>query len=471
MKKAFLDDNFLLENETAVSLYEIAKKEPIYDYHCHLIPQEIAENKPMSDIGSAWLSGDHYKWRMMRAMGINEENITGNGSNYEKYCSFVRTVGNLIGNPLYHWTHLELQRYFGIYDILTEKKAREIWDRVNDLLQTPELSVKGIFEKFNIHAVGTTDDPVDSLEYHKAIAEGSAAIGNIKTKVIPTFRPDKVLALNAHDFSSYIAKLSETGKVNIKNVNDVLAALEKRLDFFITHGCRSSDHALEYPPYAVLKDSQIDEIFKRALAGKSVTREEADAYTAKILTSLAALYSKKNIVMQLHLSSIRNVNTNYFKNLGPNTGFDAVCDNKISKNLASLLDAMNSESTGGLPKTIIYTLNPKDYYPIATVIGGFQDFSCAGKMQLGSAWWFCDHKDGMEEQMRVLANLGLLPAFVGMLTDSRSFLSYPRHEYFRRIMCNLIGKWVENGEFPDNNEKLESIVRDISFTNALRYFG
>jgi len=471
MKKAFLDENFLLETGTAQSLYEIAKKEPVYDYHCHLNPQEIAENKPMSDIGSAWLSGDHYKWRMMRAMGINEENITGNGSNYEKYCAFVRTVENLIGNPLYHWTHLELQRYFNIHDTLTEKRAREIWDKANALLQTQELSIKGIFEKFNIHAVGTTDDPVDSLEHHKAIAEGTAAAGTIRTKVIPSFRPDKALMLNAQDFSSYIAKLSDVSKVNIRNVNDVLAALEKRLDFFIAHGCRSSDHALEYPPYAVLKDSQIDDILKKALAGKSVSREEADAYAAKLLIGLSGLYSKKNIVMQLHFSSIRNVNTNYLKALGPNTGYDAVHDNKICKNLASLLDAMNMENSSGLPKTIFYTLNPKDYYPIATVMGGFQDSSCAGKMQLGSAWWFCDHKDGMEEQMRVLANLGLLPAFVGMLTDSRSFLSYPRHEYFRRIMCNLIGRWVENGEFPDNSEKLESIVRDISFTNALRYFG
>ncbi|MCL2277081.1 MAG: glucuronate isomerase [Treponema sp.] len=471
MKKKFMDENFLLENETARNLYEIAKKEPIYDYHCHLIPREIAENKPMSDIGSAWLSGDHYKWRMMRAMGINEENITGNGSNYEKYCAWVRAIENLIGNPLYHWTHLELQRYFNINDTLTEKRAREIWDKANDLLKTPELSIKGIFAKFNIHAVGTTDDPADSLEYHKAIAQGTAAIGNIETKVIPTFRPDKALYLNAQDFGAYIVKLSEAAKVNIKNVNDVLSALEKRLDFFITHGCRASDHALEYPPYAVLKDSQIDDIFKRALAGKNVTREEADAYAAKILTALSGLYSKKNIVMQLHFSSIRNVNGNYFKLLGANTGYDAVCDNKMSENLARLLDAMNTENANGLPKTIFYTLNPKDYYPILTVMGGFQDSSCAGKMQLGSAWWFCDHKDGMEEQMKALASLGLFPAFVGMLTDSRSFLSYPRHEYFRRIMCNLIGKWVENGEFPDNSEKLESIVRDISFTNALRYFG
>jgi len=471
MAKTFMDEDFLLETETAQCLFKVAKNEPVYDYHCHLNPQEIAENKPLSDIGSAWLSGDHYKWRMMRAMGINEENITGNGSNYEKFCAWVRTVENLIGNPLYHWTHLELQRYFDIYDTLTEKRTREIWDKANELLHTPELSIKGIFEKFNIHAVGTTDDPVDSLEHHKTIAEGTAAIGRIKTKVIPSFRPDKAILINAPDFSTYIGKLSETSGTNIKNVNDVISALEKRLNFFITAGCRSSDHALEYPPFAVLKDSQIDEILRKVLAGKSVPAQEADAYAAKILVSLAGLYAKKNIVMQLHLSSIRNINTNHFKSLGANTGYDAANDTVIGRNLASLLDLMNTESSCGIPKTILYTLNPKDYYPIATIMGGFQDSSCAGKMQLGSAWWFCDHRDGMEEQMRVLANTGLLPSFVGMLTDSRGFLSYPRHEYFRRVMCNLIGRWVENGEFPDDTEKLETIARDISFTNALRYFG
>jgi glucuronate isomerase len=472
MAKAFLDENFLLETETARSLYKAVKDEPVFDYHCHLIPSQIAENKRMSDLADAWLSGDHYKWRMMRALGVEEERITGGTSGYEKYTAWARTVENLIGNPLYHWTHLELQRYFDIYEPLTEKSAPAIWEKANALLQTPQLSVKGIFEKMKIYAVGTTDDPVDSLEHHRAIAEGSAPIGKIGTKVIPTFRPDKALEINDANFSKYIESLSSASGINIKTPDDLLAALEKRLDFFISMGCRASDHALEYPPYIETSIKNVEKTFKRAMAGKEASIEEADAYKTLLLASLGNLYAKKNIVMQLHLSCIRNVNTKLFAKLGVNTGYDAVNDKRLCENLSALLDLMSlgGEKADGLPKTILYSLNPKDYYPLATIMGGFQDAGRPGKMQLGSAWWFCDHRDGMEEQMRVLANLGMLPAFVGMLTDSRSFLSYPRHEYFRRIMCNLIGKWVENGEYPRDTAKLEKIVRDISFGNAKGYF-
>jgi len=469
MVKPFMNDDFLLNTQTARSLYRAVENEPVFDYHCHLSPAEIAENKNMPDLADAWLSGDHYKWRMMRTMGIDEKYITGNAPNYEKYLAWARTVENLIGNPLYHWTHLELKRYFDIHDVLTEKSAKSIWEKANELLQTPRLSIKGIFEKFNIYAAGTTDDPVDSLEHHRAISEGTSPIGKIKTKVIPSFRPDKALDLDAADFAQYIGKLSAASGINIKTADDVPCALEKRLDFFITQGCRASDHALVYPPFEVSDNKKIGETFNKAMSGEKISIQEADAYKTKILVSLATLYSKNNIVMQLHLSSIRNVNTNYFNRLGPNTGFDAVNDQIISKNLSFLLDRMDSECSLGLPKTILYSLNPKDYYPIATIMGGFQN--AAGKMQLGSAWWFCDHRDGMEEQMRVLANLGMLPAFTGMLTDSRSFLSYPRHEYFRRIMCNLIGGWAENGEYPLDTEKLEKIARDISFGNAVKYFG
>jgi len=469
--KPFMSDDFLLESQIARSLYKAVENEPVYDYHCHLSPAEIAENKNIPDLTDAWLSGDHYKWRMMRAMGIDEEFITGNAPNYEKYLAWARTVENLIGNPLYHWTHLELKRYFGIHEVLTEKNAKSIWEKANALLKTPQLSIKGIFEKFNIYAAGTTDDPADSLEYHKAISEGTAPIGKIKTKVIPSFRPDKALDLNAADFAEYINKLSAASGIKIETTGDVLCALEKRLEFFISLGCRASDHALVYPPFEVSDNSKTEETFKKAVSGEKIAAKDADAYKTKILSSLASIYSKNNIAMQLHLSSIRNVNTNYFNRLGPNTGYDAVNDQSVSLNLAFLLDRMNTECSSGLPKTILYSLNPKDYYPIATVIGGFQDTLCAGKMQLGSAWWFCDHRDGMEEQMRILANLGLLSAFVGMLTDSRSFLSYPRHEYFRRIMCNLIGRWAENGEYPCDMDKLEKIARDISFGNALKYFG
>jgi len=476
MAKAFMDENFLLETETARDLYQTIKNESIYDYHCHLIPSQIAENYQMSDLADAWLSGDHYKWRMMRAMGINEEFITGGASPYEKYLAWARTTENLIGNPLYHWTHLELKRYFGINEVLNEKNAPLIWEKAASLLKTPELSIKNIFQKFNIYAVGTTDDPVDSLEHHKAIADGTASIGKIKTKVIPSFRPDKALDINAADFSDYIKTLSQVSGITINTPDDLLASLENRLDYFISLGCRACDHALTYPPFVKAPLDDIKSILNKALNGQQVSDHEADAYKTYMLASLSALYAKKGIVMQLHLSSIRNVNSRYFKRLGPNTGFDASGDHELSDNLAALLDLMNTKEDAGLPKTILYTLNPKDYYPLLTIMGGFQDSSrasgtgCFGKMQLGSAWWFADHRDGMEEQMRILANTGLLPAFVGMLTDSRSFLSYPRHEYFRRIMCNLIGGWVENGEYPNDLRQLEKIVKDIAFNNAKKFF-
>ena len=474
MPKVFMDENFLLETETARNLYTAAKDEPIFDYHCHLIPSQIAENKQFKDLTEIWLGGDHYKWRQMRTMGIDENCITGSAPSYEKYLAWARTVENLIGNPLYHWTHLELQRYFGIYEPLTEKSAPAIWEKANALLQTQELSVKGIFKKLNVYAVGTTDDPVDSLEHHSAVAEGKAAIGKIDTKVMPSFRPDKALNINAQGFAAYIEALSKASGITIKTSDDVAAALENRLDFFVSLGCKASDHALENAPFAIAPNSQIDKAFKAAMAEKPVSDEDAECYKTKILTELAKLYAKRGMVMQLHLSSIRNLNPKIFKLLGPDTGIDAVHDLEQSKKLAAFLGKVEGEAS--LPKTILYSLNPKDYYPLGTIMGAFQSSlsvsssGCMGKIQLGSAWWFCDHRDGMDEQMRVLANLGMLPAFVGMLTDSRSFLSYPRHEYFRRIMCNLIGGWVENGEYPNDKQKLEKMVRDISFGNVKRYF-
>ncbi|MDR2595971.1 MAG: glucuronate isomerase [Treponema sp.] len=466
----FMDEFFLLETETARNLYKIAGNKPVFDYHCHLSPAQIAQNINLIDLTDAWLSGDHYKWRMMRAFGIDEKYITGKTDSYEKFLAWTRTVENLIGNPLYHWTHLELQRYFGIYEPLTEESASSIWEKAKTLLQQTQLSVKGIFEKFNIYAVGTTDDPVDALEYHKAIAEGTAAIGKIATKVIPSFRPDKALELNNTGFKEYIDELSRASGITIKNNDDLLAALEKRMDFFIAHGCRSSDHGLEYVPFTITDAGRVERTFKQALAGKKVSPQDADAYKTQILISLANLYARKNIAMQLHFSVIRNANTNMLKSAGPNTGFDAVNDCMLAKNLAALLDHIEAGSDG-LPKTILYSLNPKDYYPIVTIMGGFQGMNIKGKMQFGCAWWFCDHRDGMEEHLRILANLGMLPSFIGMLTDSRSFLSYPRHEYFRRILCNLIGNWVEKGEYPNDQKRLEKIVCDISFENVKEYFG
>ena len=467
--KAFMDENFLLDTKTSQDLFKACKDEPLWDYHCHLPPEQIANNKKFADLTEIWLGGDHYKWRQMRTYGITEDYITGDKPSYEKFLKWAETIEHLIGNPLYHWTHLELQRYFGIYEPLTVKSAPAIWEKANAMLQTDDLSVKGIFKKFNVFAVGTTDDPVDDLANHKAIAAGTAPIGKIDTKVRPSFRPDKAINITAMTFKPYIAKLSEVSGIDIKTSDDVIAALEKRLDYFIENGCRASDHALEYPPCRVATDKEIDAILTKALNGETVTECEAEAYRTKILVALGRAYEKRGIVQQWHMNAIRDNNKAMFKKLGPDTGFDGSHDYPMAKNLAGLLSLI--EEAGGTPKTILYTLNPKDYYSIATIMGCFQGGGIKGKIQLGSGWWFCDHKDGMEQQLKVLGNLGMIPAFIGMLTDSRSFLSYSRHEYFRRILCNLIGGWVENGEYPADMEMLTKIVKDISFANAFEYFG
>lgn len=474
--KSFMDKDFLLETKTAQDLYHnAASKEPILDYHCHLIPEQIANNKKFANLSEIWLGGDHYKWRQMRTFGVEEKIITGNSDPYEKFMAWVATVENLIGNPLYHWTHLELQRYFGIYEPLTTKTAPGIWEKANKLLQDDDLSVKGILNKFNVFAVGTTDDPIDSLEYHLAIKDGKAQIGKINTKVVPSYRPDKAIHIDAPIFADYIKSLAKAADIAINSAEDVLCALEKRLDFFITVGCKASDHALEYPPMAqtFANKAQEKEIaektFKKAINGESFTQAEADTYKAFILCGLAKMYREKNVAMQLHFAAIRDNNPKMKIALGPDTGFDASHDHEMSAALARLLGRI--EEDGGLPKTILYTLNPKDYYTLGTLIGCYQGGGIKGKIQLGSAWWFCDHRDGMEEQMKVLGNLGNLSCFIGMLTDSRSFLSYPRHEYFRRILCNILGNWVENGEYPADTEKLHQIVSDISFGNAKNYFN
>ncbi|GHV94391.1 uronate isomerase [Spirochaetia bacterium] len=472
--KQFMDKDFLLETETARRLFAAAEKEPIFDYHCHLNPAQIAENKKFDNLTDIWLGGDHYKWRMMRAFGIEENCITGNAAPFDKFTAWARTVENLIGNPLYHWTHLELQRYFDIYEPLTVKTAEKIWKQGNEKLKTDALSVKGILSTFNVYAVGTTDDPADSLEYHRLIAEGKAPIGKIATKVIPSFRPDKALNIDKEGFAAYIAKLSEAAGIPINNVADVAQALKIRLDFFVSLGCRASDHALETPPFVLMDETKINEAFKKALSGESVSAHEADAWKTRLLCALSLFYAERDVVMQLHLAALRNASERHLKLLGPDTGNDVVHDLEIARPLASLFSYM--EKTGPLPKTILYSLNPKDYYSLTTIMGCFQDNvtkdgGTKGKFQLGSAWWFCDHRDGMEEQMRILGNLGMLSLFVGMLTDSRSFLSYPRHEYFRRILCNLLGNWVENGEYPADEEKLIEIARNISFGNAKVYFG
>ena len=472
--KSFMDDDFLLESETARKLYHnTAVREPIFDYHCHLNPAQIAENKRFAVITEMWLGGDHYKWRAMRAMGFDESLITGGADDYDKFCAWAQTVEELIGSPLYHWTHLELRRYFGITEPLTHTSAPDIWKKTNALLG--DIPVKDIFKKFNVYAVGTTDDPIDSLEHHAAIAAGQAAIGKIDTKVLPSFRPDRALAIDKPGFGEYIQKLSTASGIPVDSVAALIAALENRLDFFVRHGCRASDHGLDAPPFALLPDGTIEAAFRAALAGEPAARAEAEAFKTKVLSALAGFYARHGMAMQLHFGAIRNVSAGSFTKLGADTGFDAAADFFCGEKLAALLSHFEA---GGLPKTILYSLNPAAYYPLATVMGGFQDSAAGagkrgvkGRMQLGSAWWFCDHKNGMEAQMSTLADTGLLSAFIGMLTDSRSFLSYPRHEYFRRILCNMIGRWVENGEYPADMAALHSMVRNICFQNAKWYFA
>ena len=466
----FMGSDFLLENDTAKKLYhESAAHEPIFDYHCHLIPQEIANNKKFSNLTEIWLGGDHYKWRAMRTVGIDETYITGNADPYDKFMAWAKTVPQLLGNPLYHWSHLELQRYFGIDDVFNPQNAPAIWDKTKTMLASDALSIPSIFSKFSVSAVGTTDDPIDDLQYHQAINTGKAPIGKIETAVLPSFRPDKVLLAQAPGFAQYIEKLGKAARISINTVADLCSALSNRLAFFVSHGCKASDHGIAMVPYVLMDENEIELIFQKALDGKKLTKREVEAYQTYIMAHLGREYAKHNVVMQLHVNAARNLNTPKFVDLGPDTGFDASHDLPLAEKLGGFLGLLEQERS--LPKTIIYTLNPKDYYVIGTVMGSFQGDGIPGKIQLGSGWWFCDHKDGMNEQLKILANLGSLPRFIGMLTDSRSFLSYPRHEYFRRILCNILGTWAEAGEIPADFTLLDTVIRDISFRNAQAYFA
>ncbi|WP_029689384.1 glucuronate isomerase [Thermoanaerobacter sp. A7A] len=464
--KNFMDENFLLTNETAVKLYhQYAKDMPIYDFHCHLSPKEIYENKRFKNITEIWLYGDHYKWRLMRANGIDEKYITGNADDYDKFMAYAKTIPMAIGNPVYHWTHLELQRYFGIYDLLNEKTAKSIWERANEVINHDDFSVRNIIKKSNVKVVITTDDPTDSLEYHIKLKEQN----EFAVKVLPAFRPDKSLGIEKEDFIPWLKKLEEVTGKEINNYEDFLQALEKRIEFFHTVGCRISDHALDYVFYQKVSKQKVEKIFKKALMRQHLTKEEIDSFKTYTLIFLGKKYAELKWVMQLHIGAMRNNNTKMFKVLGPDTGYDSISDFTIAYPLARLLDSLDVEDA--LPKTILYTLNPAANHVIATMIGNFQSGGIIGKMQFGTAWWFNDNKDGMIEQMKALANTGLLSRFVGMVTDSRSFLSYARHEYFRRILCNLLGEWVENGEVPNDIELLGKIVQDISFNNAKEYIG
>ncbi|MCI7149733.1 glucuronate isomerase [bacterium] len=464
--KAFMDKDFLLETETAQKLYhEYAAKMPILDYHCHINPQEIAEDRKFENITQVWLGADHYKWRQMRSNGVEEKYITGDASDREKFQKWAETLERAIGNPLYHWSHLELQRYFGYYGALNGETAEEVWNLCNAKLQEDGMSARNLIRQSNVTLVCTTDDPVDSLEWHEKIA----ADESFEVRVLPAWRPDKAMNLEKTDYLEYLKKLEVVSGVKIDSFASLIEALRIRMDYFAEHGCSVSDHGLEYVMYAPASEEEIEAIFAKRLRGEAVSRADELQFKTAYMVALGREYHKKNWVMQLHYGVKRDNNGMIFGKLGPDAGIDCINNYAPSSEMADYLNAL--AITDELPKTILYSLNPTDNAAIGTIIGCFQSEEARGKIQQGSAWWFNDNKQGMIEQMTSLANLGLLGNFIGMLTDSRSFLSYTRHEYFRRIMCNLIGGWVENGEYPADEKVLGRMVQDISYNNAVRYFG
>ncbi len=450
---SFINEDFMLKNDVAKKLYSYVKDLPIIDYHCHLSPKLIAENHKFKNACELFLGGDHYKWRQMRTNGIDEELITGSGDDYEKFLAFAKTMPYLLGNPLYHWTHLELKRYFGIDGTLSEKTAEDIWNRCNECLAREDFRAQELIKRSGVEIICTTDDPLDTLEYHEALRD-------FPVKVLPTFRPDKAVEI---DKESFIPYMEAAGIKTYAGLKDFLIS---KIDYFHKHGCRLSDHALEYVPYA---ESDPELAFNKRMAGEALTKEEIEGFKASVLKLCAKEYTRLDWAMQLHIGALRNNNRRMFEALGADVGFDSVNDLAIAEKLSAFLNSL--EYDGVLPRTVIYNLNPKDNYVIGTMIGNFQKGPAIGKIQFGSGWWFLDQRDGMEAQMRSLASLGMLSRFVGMLTDSRSFVSYPRHEYFRRIMCNLIGTFVAEGEYPEDYEALSEIVRGIAYYNAKNYFG
>ncbi len=462
--KKFMDEDFLLTTETAKNLYHnYAEKLPIIDYHCHLSPQEIYEDVRYENITQVWLGADHYKWRQMRSNGVEEKYITGDASDREKFQKWAETLEKAIGNPLYHWSHLELKKYFGYEGHLCGDTAQEVWDLTSEKLKQDNMSARGLILQSNVDTICTTDDPIDSLEWHRKIKEDG-----FEVKVLPAWRPDKAMNIEKADFAQYIEKLAQVSGVEIKDFDSLIEALKNRMDFFAENGCTVSDHGLEYVMYESYEPAEVNEIVKTRLSDGVLTKTEERKYKTAFMTALGREYAKKNWVMQLHYGVQRDLNKKVFNALGPDAGIDAINTYSSSIEMGQYLNALAIDDS--LPKTIIYSLNPADNAAIGTVIGCFQDSSAVGKIQHGAAWWFNDHKTGMMEQMTSLANLGLLGNFVGMLTDSRSFLSYTRHEYFRRIMCELIGGWVENGEYPDDEKALKQIVEGISYYNCKNYF-
>jgi glucuronate isomerase len=452
-----MERNFLLKTKEAQDLYfNHAEKMPIFDYHCHISPKEIAENKQFKNLYELWLSGDHYKWRQMRICGVDEKFITGDAPDYEKYCAFAEILPNMPGNPIYTWCRLELKAYFNIDTLLSKETAKEIWDKTEEMLKS--MTVRDIIEKSNVHTICTTDDPADSLEYHEIIA----ADKSFKTRVLPAFRPDRALAIEKPDFADYIASLGD-----IKSLSDLKSALLSRLDYFIAHGCIAADCGMEYIPFSPASDNECDEIFKSALSCLALDDTDCEKYKTNLLLFLLRAFKEKNIVSELHCGVLRNINPPAFENIGADAGFDVIASRSV-ENLAKLLG--DAENQNSLPKCIIYSLNPADNSRILSICGAFAQSGVRGKIQQGSAWWFNDTKEGMKKQIQDFSELSSLGAFVGMLTDSRSFLSYTRHEYFRRILCDYIGGLIASGEYPDI-KAAGKIVEDICFNNAEKFFS
>ncbi len=461
-----MDKDFLLSTPTAKVLYhEYAASMPIVDYHCHVNPQEICEDKRFENISQIWLSGDHYKWRIMRSNGVEERYITQDATDWEKFQKFAECLPRAIGNPMYHWCHLELKKYFGYEGILNADTAKEVWKLTTEKLKEPDMGVRGLLAKSGVAFIGTTDDPIDSLEWHKKLAEDET----IRTVIAPSFRPDKALNIDKAGWKKYIDRLSEVSGIQIEGLDTLQAALKNRMEYFNAHGCKASDHGLDYMIYRIGDRKAADNIVKKGLAGGAVSIEEAEVLKTVLLLFCAEEYHRMGWVMQIHYNCLRNPNTAMFCRLGPDTGFDCIGPHDGSTELAKLLDALYVANR--LPRTILYSLDSGDNAFLDTLIGSFQGEGIRGKLQHGSAWWFHDNKQGMREQLISLANLSLLGNFVGMLTDSRSFLSYTRHEYFRRILCDLIGSWIENGEYPDDMEVVGGLVQDICYYNAIRYFS
>lgn len=464
-KSGFLNDDFLLSTETARKLFhEHAQKMPIIDYHCHLDPQEIYEDKPFANLTEAWLYGDHYKWRLMRANGIDEERITGSASDYDRFVAWAETVPRTVGNPLYSWTHLELRRFFGIDSLLNERTAPDIWEQANEKLKQAEFTRRALIANSNVKIVCTTDDPADDLQYHRLLAEEEQ-----RFTVLPTFRPDKALNIDAPGFQEWIARLESASGRTASTFAELTDILEERVRFFHERGGRLSDHALDTLKYEAADAGELERIYAKRLNGEALSEIEVTRYRTELLTRLIGMYTRQGWTMQLHLHAYRNNNTPMFRKLGPDTGYDALNDLPLTQSLSRLLDRAEIES--GLPKTILYSLNPGDYPALLALMGCYQGGGIPGKMQLGSGWWYNDTRDGMRRQLTLLADNGLLSRFVGMLTDSRSFLSYTRHEYFRRVLCEWIGELAARGEAPDDLELLGRMTEDIAYGNAASYFG